>query len=118
MPTRAYNFSAGPVTLPTEVLEASAAALVNYQDSGVGIGEVSHRGKAFDGVRQECEATVRRLMGISDDYAVLFLQGGATQQFELLPMNLLGQRAQYVVSGQWAKKAAAAQALRPGRHHG
>lgn len=108
MTTRAYNFSAGPATLPTEVLEASAAALVDYQGSGVGIGEVSHRGKQFDAVRAECEAAVRELMGISDDYAVLFLQGGATHQFEMIPMNLLQNRAEYVISGQWAKKAAAA----------
>jgi phosphoserine aminotransferase len=103
-----YNFSAGPATMPREVLEASAAALVDYQGSGVGIAECSHRGGAFNAVREEAEALCRSILGISDAYEVLFLQGGATQQFDLIPMNFLHNKAQYIVSGQWAKKAAAA----------
>lgn len=110
MSARVFNFSAGPATLNQTVLEASAAALVDYRGQGVGIAEVSHRGPEFSEVLAEAEARCRSLMGISDDYAVLFLQGGATQQFELIPMNLLRQRAQYVVSGEWAKKAAKAAA--------
>ncbi len=108
MSQRVFNFSAGPATLPLPVLEASAAALVDYKGKGVGIAEVSHRGAEFKEVLAETEQRCRQLMGISDDYAVLFLQGGATQQFDLVPMNLLQNRAQYIVSGQWAKKAAAA----------
>lgn len=103
-----YNFSPGPGMLPEEVLTASAAALVDYQGSGIGIGEYSHRGKEFDAVRIECEKRIRALMGIGDDYAVLFLQGGATQHFEMIPMNFLKGFAEYVVAGEWGKKAAAA----------
>lgn len=108
MAARVYNFSAGPATLNESMLEASAAALVNYQGAGVGIAEVSHRGPEFTAVITEAEARCRQLMGISDDYAVLFLQGGATQQFELIAMNFLRDRAQYVVTGEWATKAAKA----------
>ncbi|TVR45144.1 MAG: 3-phosphoserine/phosphohydroxythreonine transaminase [Planctomycetota bacterium] len=108
MTQRLFNFSAGPATLNEEVLRASAAALVDYQGAGVGIAEVSHRGPEFTAVIEEAEARCRQLMGISDEYAVLFLQGGATQQFELIAMNLLRQRAQYVVTGEWATKAAKA----------
>ncbi|TVR14847.1 MAG: 3-phosphoserine/phosphohydroxythreonine transaminase [Planctomycetota bacterium] len=110
MSARVFNFSAGPATLNQSVLEASAAALINYRDQGVGIAEVSHRGPEFSEVLAEAEARCRSLLGIGDDYAVLFLQGGATQQFELIPMNLLRDRAEYVVSGEWAKKAAKAAA--------
>jgi len=114
MAQRLYNFSAGPAMMPTEVLEASAQALLDYQSKGFGIAEVSHRGSAFNAVREEAERRCRELLGIGDDYAVLFLQGGATQQFELLAMNFLHRHADYVVSGQWAKKAAQA-AERHGR---
>ena len=102
---RVFNFSAGPAAMPLEVLQASAQALVDYQGTGTGIAEVSHRGPEFDGVRREAEARCRQLLDIPDEYAVLFLQGGATQQFELIPMNLLRGRADYLISGQWAKKA-------------
>ncbi|MDA3959829.1 MAG: 3-phosphoserine/phosphohydroxythreonine transaminase [Planctomycetota bacterium] len=105
MSQRLYNFSAGPATMPLPVLERAAAAFVEYRDSGVGIAEVSHRGKEFTAVREEAEARCRSLMGVPDDYAVLFLQGGATQQFELLAMNLLKTRADYLDTGQWAAKA-------------
>ena len=108
MTNRVFNFSAGPATLNEEVLAASAAALQNYENSGVGIAEVSHRGSEFTAVIEEAEKRCRELMNISDEYAVLFLQGGATQQFELLAMNFLKNKAQYLVTGSWAKKAAQA----------
>ena len=108
MTKRVFNFSAGPATLNEEVLAASAAALQNYENSGVGIAEVSHRGSEFSSVIEEAENRCRELMNISDEYAVLFLQGGATQQFEMLAMNFLKTKAQYVVTGSWAKKAAQA----------
>ncbi|MFW5698488.1 MAG: 3-phosphoserine/phosphohydroxythreonine transaminase [Planctomycetota bacterium] len=113
MSERLYNFSAGPATLNQEVLEASAAALLDYKGKGVGIAEVSHRGPEFKEVIAEAEERCRALMRLPDEYAVLFLQGGATQQFDLIPMNFLKTKAQYIVSGQWAKKAATA-----GKHHG
>jgi phosphoserine aminotransferase len=103
---RVFNFSAGPGTLPLEVLEASAAALVDYQGKGFGIAECSHRGKEFDGVIDEAMALARKLLGIGDSHDVLFLQGGATQLFTVIPMNLLVGRADYLVSGEWSKKAA------------
>lgn len=103
---RVFNFSAGPGTLPLEVLEASAAALVDYQGKGFGIAECSHRGKEFDGVIDEAIALAHKLLGIGDTHDVLFLQGGATQMFNVIPMNLLSGPADYVVSGEWSKKAA------------
>jgi phosphoserine aminotransferase len=105
---RIFNFAAGPAAIPLSVLQRSAEALVDYRQSGVGIGEISHRGKVFDAVLQETEARCRSVMGIGDDHVVLFLQGGATQQFELVPMNFLRGTADYLVTGAWAKKAAAA----------
>lgn len=108
MTDRYFNFSAGPATLPQAVLEASAKALVNFDDLGVGIAEVSHRGREFTGVLEECKSRCRQLLDISEDYEILFLQGGATQQFTLLPMNFLKDKAQYLVTGQWASKAAKA----------
>ena len=106
MAQRVYNFSPGPAMMPQEVLEASARALVDFQGKGVGIAEVSHRGKEFDAVREEAERRCRTLFAIPDGYEVLFLQGGATQQFDLIPMNFLQGYAEYVDSGQWAAKAA------------
>jgi phosphoserine aminotransferase len=103
---RVFNFSAGPGTLPLEVLEASAAALIDYQGKGFGIAECSHRGKEFDGVIDEAIALARKLLGIGDAHDVLFMQGGATQLFTVIPMNLLHKPADYVVSGEWSKKAA------------
>ena len=105
---RVFNFSAGPAALPEAVLEASARALVDFEGKGVGIAEVSHRGPEFNSVREEAEARCRSLLAISDDYEVLFLQGGATQQFTLIPMNFLKHKADYLVTGQWANKAAKA----------
>jgi phosphoserine aminotransferase len=106
MATRIYNFSAGPAMLPTEVLEKSAAALLDYQGKGFGIAECSHRGKEFDGVVDEAIARCKQLLGLGDTHDVLFLQGGATQLFTLIPMNFDTNGADYLVSGEWSKKAA------------
>nr|MBA3846294.1 aminotransferase class V-fold PLP-dependent enzyme [Planctomycetota bacterium] len=108
MSARVHNFSAGPAMLPLEVLEASARALVDYQGKGFGIAECSHRGKEFDAVLDECLARCRSLMGIPADYDVVFLQGGATQLFTTIPMNFLTGLADFIVTGEWAKKAAEA----------
>ena len=102
---RVFNFSAGPAMMPTTVLERSAKALLDLGGMGCGVAEISHRGKEFDAVRVETEKRCRTLMGIPDDYAVLFLQGGATQQFEMIPMNFLTTQADFLVTGLWAKKA-------------
>jgi phosphoserine aminotransferase len=104
---RVYNFSAGPAALPLEVLEEAKAGLTDWQGSGMSVMEISHRSKAFIAVAEQAEADLRELMGISDDYAVLFLQGGATQQFALIPMNLSaeGQTVDQLVTGSWSKKA-------------
>jgi phosphoserine aminotransferase len=106
MTTRVYNFSAGPAMLPLEVLEASARALVDYQGKGFGIAECSHRGKEFDGVLDEATALCRKLLDIPETHDVLYLQGGATQLFSTIPMNFLTGPADYVVGGEWSKKAA------------
>ena len=103
---RIFNFSAGPAMLPTEVLEKSAAALLDYQGKGFGIAECSHRGKEFDGVTDEAIAKCKSLLGIGDSHDVLFMQGGATQLFTVIPMNFLHGSADYLVSGEWSKKAA------------
>lgn len=104
---RVFNFSAGPATLPLEVLEEAQAELVDYKGSGMSLLEASHRGKEYDAVHEEAIANVRRLLDLTDDYAVLFLQGGASGQFAMVPWNLLGdgQVADYVNSGSWASKA-------------
>ncbi|HET6147239.1 MAG TPA: 3-phosphoserine/phosphohydroxythreonine transaminase [Polyangia bacterium] len=108
MSNRVFNFSAGPAMLPIEVLEASAKGLVDFQGKGFGIAEVSHRSKEFDGVIDEAIAKCRSLLDIPDSHDVLFLQGGATQLFNTIPMNFLNGPADYVVSGEWSKKAASA----------
>jgi phosphoserine aminotransferase len=108
MAERVYNFSAGPAMLPLEVLEASARALIDYQGKGFGIAECSHRGKEFDGVLDECIGLARKLIGIPDTHDVVFFQGGATQLFTTIPMNFLQGSADFVVTGEWAKKAAEA----------
>jgi phosphoserine aminotransferase len=106
--SRVINFSAGPAALPLEVLEQARADMPDWQGSGMSVMEVSHRSKAFIAVAEEAEADLRELMNISDDYAVMFLQGGATMQFALLPMNLsaAGASLDYLVTGSWSKKAA------------
>lgn len=105
--SRIYNFNAGPATLPIEVLETAQAELVDYANTGMSILEASHRAKAYDEIHEEAIANIRELLGISDDYAVLFLQGGASLQFSMAPMNLLlpGKTADYTDSGSWASKA-------------
>lgn len=108
MPDRIFNFSAGPAMLPTEVLEKSARALVDYQGKGFGIAEVSHRGKEFEAVADEAVTRCKRLLGLGDTHDVLFLQGGATAMFTLVALNYLRASADYLVSGEWSKKAAAA----------
>ena len=108
MSHRIFNFSAGPAMLPTEVLEKSAAALVDYQGKGFGIAEVSHRGKEFEAVNDEAITLARKLVGLGDTHDVVFLQGGATQLFTTIPLNYLNGSADYLVSGEWSKKAAAA----------
>ena len=103
---RIFNFSAGPAVLPTTVLEQVRDELLDWHGRGMGIMEMSHRGKDFTGVLHDAEADLRDLMGIPSNYKVLFLQGGATQQFAQIPMNLLaGRSADYVVTGSWSKKA-------------
>jgi len=106
--SRVFNFSAGPAMLPTEVLEASAAALVDFQGKGFGIAEVSHRGKEFESVLNEATARCRALLNLGETHDVLFLQGGATALFSQVPWNLLKRRCDVLVSGEWSKKAAAA----------
>ena len=107
MPDRIYNFSAGPATLPYEVLVQASEDIVNFNDNGIGLIEMSHRSKDFVAVVDECEALLRELMGIPDNYKVLFLQGGASTQFAMVPMNLLGpgKSATYLNTGTWSKKA-------------
>mgnify|MGYP001195801557 FL=1 len=107
MPERIFNFSPGPATLPYSVLQEAAADIVNFKDSGIGLIELSHRSKAFMAVADETEALIRELMGIPANYKVLFLQGGASSQFFMVPMNLLqqDQKATYLNTGVWAKKA-------------
>jgi phosphoserine aminotransferase len=105
--SRIYNFSAGPAVLPEEVLIEAQSQLVDFQGAGMSLMEMSHRGKEYMAVQAEAEANLRKLIGISDDYAVLFLTGGASTQFATIPMNLLGadQTADYTHSGSWAGKA-------------
>lgn len=104
--SRVYNFSAGPAVLPEEVLREAAAEMLDYAGTGMSVMEMSHRSKAFEGIIGEAEADLRELMGIPDNYRVLFLQGGASQQFAMIPMNLMKNRvADYIITGQWAKKA-------------
>ena len=103
---RVYNFSAGPAVLPEEVLKEAADEMLDYQGSGQSVMEMSHRSKVYDNIIKEAEADLRELMNIPDNYKVLFLQGGASQQFAMIPMNLMKNRvADYIVTGQWAKKA-------------
>ncbi len=104
--SRVYNFSAGPAVLPEEVLKQAASEMLDYQGCGMSINEMSHRSKTFDNVIQTAEQDIRDLMNIPDNYKVLFLQGGASQQFAAIPMNLMkNKKAAYVITGQWAKKA-------------
>ena len=103
---RVCNFSAGPAVLPEEVLMEAAAEMLDYNGIGMSVMEMSHRSKAYQRIIDEAEADLRELMNIPDNYKVLFLQGGASQQFAMIPMNLMKNGvADYIVTGQWAKKA-------------
>ena len=104
--SRVYNFSAGPAVLPEEVLQEAADEMLDYRGCGMSVMEMSHRSKVYDNIIKEAEADLRELMNIPDNYKVLFLQGGASQQFAAIPMNLMkNKKAAYIVTGQWAKKA-------------
>ncbi len=103
---RVYNFSAGPAVLPEEVLREAAAEMLDYKGTGMSVMEMSHRSKAYEGIITDAEKDLRELMQIPDNYKVLFLQGGASLQFAMIPMNLMKNRkAAYIITGQWAKKA-------------
>jgi len=103
---RVYNFSAGPAVLPEEVLREAAEEMLDYKGTGTSVMEMSHRSKAFDDIIKTAEADLRELMNIPDNYKVLFLQGGASLQFAAIPMNFMKNGvADYIVTGQWAKKA-------------
>jgi phosphoserine aminotransferase len=105
--TRVFNFSAGPGTLPEEVLLQAADEMLDWRGSGQSVMEMSHRGKDFISIAQQAEADLRTLLAVPDSYHVLFLQGGASLQFEMIPMNLIQGRdvADYVHTGEWAKRA-------------
>ncbi|HJD12890.1 MAG TPA: 3-phosphoserine/phosphohydroxythreonine transaminase [Candidatus Ruminococcus avistercoris] len=104
--SRVYNFSAGPAVLPEEVLKEAQAEMLDYRGTGMSVMEMSHRSKAFDEIIDQAEADLRTLMQIPDNYKVLFMQGGASLQFAMIPMNLMKHgKADYIVTGQWAKKA-------------
>ena len=104
--SRVYNFSAGPAVLPEEVLKEAADEMLDYKGTGMSVMEMSHRSKAYDDIIKEAEKDIRDLMNIPDNYKVLFLQGGASQQFAMIPMNLMkNKKAAYIITGQWAKKA-------------
>jgi len=104
--SRVYNFSAGPAVLPEEVLREAAEEMLNYNNTGMSVMEMSHRSKPFQDIIDTAEADLRELMNIPDNYKVLFLQGGAHQQFAMIPMNLMKNGvADYIVTGQWAKKS-------------
>ena len=103
---RVYNFSAGPAVLPESVLREAADEMLDYRGTGMSVMEMSHRSSTYQAILDAAEADLRELMGIPDHYKVLFLQGGASQQFAMIPMNLMKNRtADYIITGQWAKKA-------------
>ncbi len=104
---RVYNFSAGPSMLPEEVLKKAAAEMLDYQGSGQSVMEMSHRSKVFESIIKEAESLLRELMNIPDNYKVLFLQGGASTQFAAIPLNFMNGsgKADFIITGQWAKKA-------------
>jgi phosphoserine aminotransferase len=105
--TRVFNFAAGPAVLPLSVLEEAQRDLLALPGVGMSVLEISHRSKTFEAIIQECEANIRKLAGIPDNYHVLFLQGGATLQFSMVPLNLLapGETADYITTGSWSEKA-------------
>lgn len=105
--SRVYNFSAGPATLPEKVLQTAADEMLDYKGTGQSVMEMSHRSKEYQAIIDECEAKLRSVMAIPDNYKVLFLQGGASSQFAMIPLNLMNGsgKADFVLTGQWAKKA-------------
>lgn len=107
MTERVFNFNPGPATLPLEVLEQAQRELLSYQDTGMSILEMSHRSKPYENIHKEAEASLKEMLGVGDNYRVLFLQGGASTQFSMIPMNFLpaGRTADYIVTGQFAEKA-------------
>ena len=107
--SRVYNFSAGPSMLPEEVLKKAQTEMLEYGTSGMSVMEMSHRSKDYQDIIDSAEALVRELMHVPDNYKVLFLQGGGSTQFAMIPLNLASKnkKADYVITGQWAKKAAA-----------
>ena len=112
---RVYNFSAGPSMLPVEVLKKAADEMLNCGSSGMSVMEMSHRSASYQSIIDEAESLLRELMGIPEDYYVLFLQGGASTQFSMIPLNLMNKngKGDYVITGQWAKKA-----YEEGKHYG
>ncbi len=103
---RVYNFSAGPAVLPEQVLRKAAEEMLDYQGTGMSVMEMSHRSSAYQKIIDTAESDLRELMGIPENYKVLFMQGGASQQFAMVPMNLMKNKvADYIITGQWAKKA-------------
>ena len=107
MSKRVYNFSAGPSILPEEVLRSVADSMSDYDNTGMSVMEMSHRSKTYEKIRDDAEANLRKLMGISDEYDVLFIQGGATLQFAMIPLNLKtsNAKADFLITGSWADKA-------------
>lgn len=107
MTKRIHNFNAGPAALPLEVLQEAQAELLNFNNTGMSVLEISHRTKAYEEVNAEAEANLKELLGLGEDYRVLFLQGGASLQFAMIPLNFLppGQTADYILSGSWSEKA-------------
>ena len=104
--SRVYNFSAGPAVLPESVLREAAEEMLDYRGTGMSVMEMSHRSKAYQAIIDKAEADLRKLMGVPENYKVLFMQGGASQQFAMIPMNLMKNKvADYIITGQWAKKA-------------
>lgn len=105
--SRVYNFSAGPSVLPEKVLKTAAAEMMEYKQSGQSVMEMSHRSKTYEEIIHTCESLLREVMNIPDNYKVLFLQGGASSQFAMIPLNLMNKKnkADFVITGQWAKKA-------------
>ena len=105
--SRVYNFSAGPAVLPEEVLKEAAEEMLDYRGTGMSVMEMSHRSKAFDAIIKDAEADLRDLLAVPDNYKVLFLQGGASSQFAMIPLNLMNKnnKADFVITGQWANKA-------------
>ena len=105
--SRVYNFAAGPAVLPEEVLKEAADEMLDYNGTGMSVMEMSHRSKDFEVIIQDAERNLRELMNIPNNYKVLFLQGGSSMQFAMVPMNLMKNRvSDYIITGQWAKKAA------------